>query len=86
MNQDYAVRAYIAWNLDDAREELAGIIEMFRPESEIDEDEFTVRMAHLYKHLNTAWNIRNVTGDDLDSADGVRLDSWGRFPTDIKPL
>jgi hypothetical protein len=86
MKQDYNVRAQIAYNLEDAHEELTRIIELIRPDSEIDEDEFKVRMAHLYKHLNTAWNMRNMSGDEIDSANGERLDAWGCFPHDLEPL
>jgi hypothetical protein len=86
MNQDYTVRALINYNLEDAQEELTKILELIRPDSEIDEDEFNSRMAHLYKHLNIAWNMRNASNEEVDSASGEQLDSWGRFPTDIEPL
>jgi hypothetical protein len=86
MNQDYETRAYIAWNLQDAIEALSEIIEGMRPNAEIDEAEFSVRMAHLYGHLNTAWNVRNMSASDIDSTGGEKLDEWKKFPKDIKPL
>ncbi len=86
MTKDYVVIAQIAYDLQDANEELLEIMELIRPDVEIDEDEFNVRMAHLYSHLNSAWNCRNLTSDDLDSADGHQLDLWKRFPEDLKPL
>ncbi|HEV2800904.1 MAG TPA: hypothetical protein VGW12_10430 [Pyrinomonadaceae bacterium] len=84
MKQDYETRAYIAWNLEDAHEELTRILDGISPDKEIDEDEFRVRMAHLYSHLNTAWNVRNASASDLDSAGGKQLNSWMRFPEDIE--
>ncbi len=86
MTKDYAVLAQIAFDLQDASEELSKIIEMIRPPDEIDEDEFNVRMAHLYSHLNAAWNVRNTTGDALEFADKRQRNSWKRFPEDLQPL
>lgn len=83
MNQDYETLAYMLWNLEDAREELSRIIEEFRPGADIDEAEFRVAMAHLYGHLNTAWNVRHATARQLDDADGGQLNAWKRFPEDI---
>jgi len=86
MNRDYETLAYISWNLEDAIEQLTEISEMITPNAEIDEGEFNVKMADLYGHLNTAWNIRHLNGDDLSSADGKQLDLWKRFPADLNPL
>jgi hypothetical protein len=86
MTKDYVVLAQIGYDLQDASEELSKITEMMHPNKEIDEDAFNVRMAHLYSHLNAAWNIRNLTGDDLECADGNKIDSWKEFPKDLTPL
>ena len=86
MNPDYTVMAAISYNLEDALEELAQISEMFRPDAEVDESEFKVRMAHLYGHLNTAWNMRYTSEADLESADSEQRNAWSRFPTDIDPF
>ena len=86
MQQDHTVKAAISRNLDDALEELVVISEMFRPYAEVDESEFKVRMAHLYSHLNTVWNVRNASGADLESADSEQINAWSRFPTDLHPF
>lgn len=86
MNQDYEVCAYIAWNLDDACEELSQIIEMIRPDAEIDEAEFKSRLTHLYSHLNTAWNVRNESSDSINAASAEKLQAWKLFPKDINTL
>ena len=86
MNLDYVVMAAISYNLEDALEELTHISNMFRPDAEIDESEFKVRMAHLYGHLNYAWNMRNASGKDLESADSEQMNTWSRFPADIEPF
>jgi hypothetical protein len=86
MTKDYVVLAQIAYDLQDASEELSAIIELIRPNEEIDEDEFNVRFAHLYWHLNSAWNVRNLSDKDLDSANSEQSNLWGKFPKDLNPL
>ena len=86
MNQDYLVYANFAYNLQDAHEELTKILELIKPNSEFDEEYFEVKMAHLYWHLNNAWNTRNISGEQLESADGKQMNLWGEFPKDLKPL
>lgn len=86
MTNDYVVIAQIAYDLQDASEELVELLKLIEPHKEIDEDEFNVRFAHLYSHLNAAWNVRNLSSDDLESANGKQLDLWTEFPTDLKPL
>ncbi len=86
MNLDYTVISAISYNLEDALEELAHISKMFHPNVEVDESEFKVRMAHLYGHLNTVWNMRNVSETDLESASSEQRDAWSRFPKDIEPF
>ena len=86
MTKDYVVLAQLDYDLQDASEELSKITELIHPNVEIDEEEFNVRMAHLYSHLNAAWNIRNLSSDDLESADEEQLELWKEFPRDLKPL
>ena len=86
MNQDYVVRAYVAWNLEEAQEELTRILAAMKPGSEVDEAEFHVCMVHLYHHLNTAWNARNASSEDTASPTQEQFDAWSRFLEDLEPL
>jgi hypothetical protein len=86
MTKDYVVVAKIAYDLQDASDELSEIMELFRPNIEIDEEEFKWRMAHLYNHLNTAWNVRNLSDNELEFADGKQIDLWKEFPKDLEPM
>jgi hypothetical protein len=83
MMDDYVVRAHCSYNLEDALEELQAINELVRPNVIIDAEDFKVRMAHLYWHLNTAWNCRNLTSTALEVADD---DEMGKFPNDLDPI
>jgi hypothetical protein len=86
MTNDYCVNASIAYDLTDAREDIDSIIELFNPNERVDESEFRVRMAHLYFHINSAWNKRNLTDDELEIAGGEACNRLAQFPLDIKPL
>ncbi len=86
MMDDYEVRAHCSYNLGDALEDLESINELVRPNIEIHEEDFRVRMAHLYWHLNSAWNSRNLSSDELAAADGERINELGKFPTDLDPI
>ena len=83
MMDDYVVRAHCSYNLEDALEELQAIDEMVRPGVEIDAEDFRVRMAHLYFHLNTAWNCRNLSAAALEVLDDHEA---CKFPSDLEPL
>jgi hypothetical protein len=56
MNKDY-----ILFHLNEACEELTRTIQELQDNSEYDTEEFKVAMAHLYNHINTAWNARNLS-------------------------
>jgi hypothetical protein len=86
MNNDYVNRALIAYDLTDAQEQLNEIVERFTPDAEIDENDLRVWFAHLYGHINSAWNARHCSTEDRDSANGKQLDKWKQFPTDIDPI
>ncbi len=85
MRQDYELRAYIVYNLGDALEELSRIVEAMHLEAEVDEEEFASRMAHVYKHLNLAWNMRDARGDEVGRATSEQMEKWSQFPDDLKP-
>ena len=86
MMDDFEARAQCAYDLQDALEELQEIVEMVRPDNELDEMDFRVSMAHLYCHFNSAWNRRNLSSEELKTADHDRMNEPGQFPTDLKPL
>ena len=85
MTNDYTVNASIAYDLNDARDEIDSILELFAPNEKVDETEFRVRMAHLYFHINCAWNKRDLSDAELESADGKALTRLAQFPLDITP-
>ena len=68
--------------LEDAHEHLGSLISEMTCDGAIDVESYTIHIAHVYAHLNRAWNTRNITGE-------VTEEQWeeGRsYPTDLEPL
>lgn len=86
MTNDYCVNASIVYDLSDAREEIDSILELFNPGDQVDESEFRVRIAHLYYHVNSAWNKRKLTDEELELTGGEDCNRLAQFPLDITPL
>ena len=77
-------KTWILFELQDAHEALTQIVNDLKNDDDYDETEHRINMAHLFSHVNAAWNMRSVTADEVGS--GENFDQWTRFPTDIKPL
>lgn len=75
---------WVLFELQDAREALAQIINDLKNDDDYDETEYRIHMAHLYSHVNSAWNMRAATTDEVTN--GEKFEEWNRFPTDIEPL
>ena len=86
MTNDPVVLAHLSYNLQDAHEELERLLKMTGPDGEMDESYFDVKFAHMYWHLNTAWNTRNFTNEELQASDHDETNRHGQFPTDLKPI
>ena len=77
----------LAWvqlisELEDAREHLGTLIKEMTEAGEIEEESYSVDIAHIYAHLNRSWNTRNISHE-------ITEQEWeeGRsFPTDIEPI
>jgi len=78
MNKDW-----ILFHLREAQEELTRIILQLESNSDYDEIEFEIAMAHMYNHLNAGWNSRNVDAKRTAKISDEDFFSWRSFPTDI---
>ena len=72
------------YELEDAEEGLKSLFKDIGENDEFDETDFRIHMAHIYAHLNRAWNTRNII-DALAENEG----NWSKhthFPADLEPL
>jgi hypothetical protein len=71
--------ALLQYELTDAQEGITSLLRDMTDGKEFSEVEFGIHMAHIYGHLNRAWNGRNAA-DEQWQADNVP-DEWQNFPT-----
>ena len=77
-----AAWAQLMSELEDAHEHLGSLISGMTRDGQIDIESYAIDVAHIYAHLNRAWNTRNVSGE-------ITEEQWeeGRsYPTDLEPL
>jgi hypothetical protein len=78
MNREWVLR-----HLEEAQAELASTIAEMQATPDYGYGEFWVAMQHLYHHLNTAWNSREATRDEVENATDADFNRWTQFPTDL---
>ena len=76
-------RDWILFHLGEAHEELSKAIQKIRDDPNYDYGEFLVAMQHLYHHLNTAWNSRDASPDQVKSENDEDFGRWSQFPGDL---
>ncbi len=71
--------AMLSYELEDVIEHLKEISGQFSGDGDIDEEDFKVRIGHVYAHLNRIWNARNHIGQiSIEQSD-----QYTQFPKDI---
>ncbi len=79
MNKDW-----IAFHLREGLDELTRTIAAIEERRDFEESEFEIAMAHLYNHLNTAWNSRNADDERTARCSDEDFFAWRAFPADIQ--
>ena len=76
-------RSWILHHLEEAQEALQALIRDIKADNEFNFSDYLIDMEHLYNHLNTAWNSRDV--DERHVRESVEEDfyRWRKFPADI---
>ena len=68
--------------LDEAREHLQELVERMNREGRIDEEDYAVRLGHVYAHLNRCWNGRDRVGEVSDE----EFAELSGYPDDLEPI
>jgi len=79
---DLVAWVMLVYELEDAQDGLKSLLEDMAKEKEFDEVEFSIHMAHIFSHLNRAWNARNATEEQHQ--DNALWEEWRKFPTDLE--
>lgn len=75
--------ALLGYELSDAQEHLAQLCQQMQEEPDFDEVNFRIGLAHVYAHLNRAWNRRYLADSQATEAPNA---NHSLFPTDLEPL
>lgn len=73
-------RNYVLFNLREAMSELERTIRGIETDAAFGHGDFVVAMSHLYHHLNTAWNARESSDDEVRECSQQNFDKWRQFP------
>ena len=76
-------REWVLWNLREAKEELENTIAELEAKPAYGYGELSVRMREVYHHLNTAWNAREATEEQVHECSEENFDRWRQMPDDI---
>lgn len=71
----------ILFHLGEAKEELDRTIKEIGKDGDYCVEEFQVAMSHLYHHLNTAWNGRDMSDEAFRECRQEDFDSFRKFPS-----
>jgi len=71
---------FIASNLKEAEDELRGLITRLESGKQLSFEDYHVAMAHIYHHLNSAWNGRNATDEPAATMHRRRLSEVAEVP------
>jgi hypothetical protein len=74
----------IAYNLEDALDELQKLDKRISSGDMPDEVEIQFAMEHIYHHLNFAWNTRHDSIENHAGMSKEQFIQWGKFPEDLK--
>jgi hypothetical protein len=76
-------KTWILSHLREASEELTRTIARIAADSSVNEIELEISLAHMYNHLNTAWNSRAVSDEQIAAQTEDDFYTWRAYPTDI---
>jgi hypothetical protein len=77
-------RHYVIWQLQEAAEAVAQAIEEMSGDPNYSDEELRVQVTHIYHHLNTAWNARHASDDQVAACSQEDFNAWRKFPSDIE--
>jgi len=78
LNQQWVLR-----QLEDALDGLDELVAGLKADPALDQALFVKWMEEVYHHLNTGWNSRNLSDDELGAVVEGGNEDWARMPSDF---
>jgi hypothetical protein len=76
-------REFVLYHLREASEELARTVREIEKDTEYGSGELLVAVQHVYHHLNSAWNGRDVSELKALNVTDASWSRLGEFPADF---
>ena len=76
-------KSYTEFHLNEALEQLQQTLAEIEG-SDYEETDLRSDIEHLYHHLNTAWNARHASDQEVEECTQVDFDRWRQFPKDLE--
>ena len=80
-DKDVVEWALLEHELEDALEFLDSLIKHMHTGKDFEDVDFGIQLAHIYAHLNRAWNGRDKRGEMTDS----EWEAFSKYPSDLYP-
>ena len=71
--------------LEDAYEHLGDLIKEMQKDGRVDSESYAVDVAHVFAHLNRAWNSREFLGE-MGEMGEKQWEEYRSFPNDLEPI
>jgi len=76
-------REWVLVHLNEAHDQLSQAIKEISDSPDYDFGEFFPAMQHVYLHLNTAWNARDASENELANQTTATYRRWSSMPADL---
>jgi len=76
-------RDWVLFNLREAHDALTRTITEMQEDGEYDVGTLAAELSHLYHHLNSAWNGRDATAEEVANVTDKNFRVWSQFPADL---
>lgn len=73
-------KEHVLFHLREAREELENMVREISSQPGFEFGEYVVGMSHLYHHINSAWNGRDATPEEVAECTQENFDAWRQMP------
>jgi hypothetical protein len=73
-------KKFMLFNLREAKDQLLEIIRDIESDPEYEYGAYMVEMTHLYHHINTAWNARDASDDEVRECSEEDFFKWRQHP------
>ena len=73
-------KQHIRFHLQEASDAILALLSELDSDPEYEYGNYVVDVSHLYHHINTAWNGRDATEDEVVECSAENFQKWRTLP------